>query len=63
MYITVGDPALVLWPSYDNFRLTAQVAGAHVMFFELNNDFTFDAEAFEAKFVFNLFKLFLKETE
>lgn len=49
MYITVGDPALVLWPSYDNFRLTAQVAGAHVMFFELNNDFTFDSEAFEAK--------------
>ena len=49
MYITVGDPALVLWPSYDNFRLTAQVAGAHVMFFELNNDFTFDAEAFEEK--------------
>lgn len=49
MYITVGDPALVLWPSYDNFRLTAQVAGAHVMYFELNKDFTFDAEAFEAK--------------
>lgn len=49
LYITVGDPALILWPSYDNFRLTAQVAGAHVMFFELNNDFSFDAEAFEAK--------------
>lgn len=49
MYITVGDPALVLWPSYDNFRLTAQVAGAHVMFFELNDDFSFDAEAFEDK--------------
>lgn len=49
MYITVGDPALILWPSYDNFRLTAQVAGAHVMFFELNDDFSFDSEAFEAK--------------
>lgn len=49
MYITVGDPALVLWPSYDNFRLTAQVAGAHVMFFELGEDFSFDAGAFEAK--------------
>lgn len=49
LYITVGDPALILWPSYDNFRLTAQVAGAHVMFFELDDDFTFDAEAFEAK--------------
>ena len=49
LYIAVGDPALILWPSYDNFRLTAQVAGAHVMFFELNDDFTFDAEQFEAK--------------
>ena len=49
LYITVGDPALILWPSYDNFRLTAEVAGAHVMFFELNNDFTLDTEAFEAK--------------
>lgn len=49
LYITVGDPALILWPSYDNFRLTAQVAGAHVMYFELNDDFTFDSEAFEAK--------------
>ena len=49
MYITVGDPALILWPSYDNFRLTAQVAGAHVMFFELEHDFTFHADAFEEK--------------
>lgn len=49
LYITVGDPALILWPSYDNFRLTAQVAGAHVMFFELNNEFIFDAKAFETK--------------
>lgn len=49
MYITVGDPALILWPSYDNFRLTAQVAGAHVMFFELANDFSFHADEFEAK--------------
>lgn len=49
LYITVGDPALILWPSYDNFRLTAQVAGAHTMFFEINEDFSFDADAFEAK--------------
>ena len=49
LYITVGDPALILWPSYDNFRLTAQVAGAHIYFFELNDDFSFNAEQFEAK--------------
>ena len=48
LYISVGDPTLILWPSYDNFRLTAQVAGAHVMFFELNNEFEFNAEQFEA---------------
>lgn len=49
LFITVGDPVLILWPSYDNFRLTAQVAGAHLMFFELNEDFSFDAEKFEDK--------------
>ena len=49
MYITVGDPALILWPSYDNFRLTAQVAGANVMFFELNEEFEFDKDLFEMK--------------
>lgn len=49
LYITVGDPVLILWPSYDNFRLNAQVAGAHVLFFELNDDFSFDAERFEAR--------------
>ena len=49
MFITVGDPVLILWPSYDNFRLTAQVAGAHVMFYELNDNFEFDKQAFENK--------------
>lgn len=47
LYITVGDPALILWPSYDNFRLTAEVAGARIMFFELNPDFTLDKNRFE----------------
>ena len=49
LFITVGDPVLLLWPSYDNFRLTAQVAGAHTMFFETNEDFSFDTEKFEEK--------------
>lgn len=49
LFITVGDPVLILWPSYDNFRLTAQVAGAHVMFFELKEDFSFDPDKFEDK--------------
>lgn len=49
MYITVGDPCLIVWPSYDNFRLTAQVAGAQVMFYELDDNFKFDKEQFEEK--------------
>lgn len=48
MYINVGDPVLILGPSYDNFRLTAEVNGASVFFFEFNEDFTFDKDSFEA---------------
>lgn len=47
LFISVGDPVLLLWPSYDNFRLTAQVAGAHVMFYEMNGDFKFEPNTFE----------------
>lgn len=47
MYITVGDPVLILWPSYDNFRLTAEVAGARVMFYELEDDFSLNKKEFE----------------
>lgn len=47
MYISVGDPVLILGPSYDNFRLTAEVNGANVFFFEYNADFSFDSVAFE----------------
>lgn len=49
LFITVGDPVLLLWPSYDNFRLTAQVAGAHVMYYEMDQDFSFNASMFEEK--------------
>lgn len=47
MFITVGDPVLIMWPSYDNFRLTAQVAGANLMFFEMDTDFCLDREKFK----------------
>ncbi len=49
LFITVGDPVLLLWPSYDNFRLTAQVAGAHMMFYEMNEECQFNPEGFEDK--------------
>lgn len=40
LYITVGDPVLIVWPSYDNFRLTAEVSGGHVFYYNFNDDFT-----------------------
>lgn len=47
VFVSVGDPVLMLGPSYDNFRLTCQANGADVSFFRYGRDFTFDAEAFE----------------
>lgn len=46
-FISVGDPVMILAPSYDNFRLTCQANGADVYFSYYNDDFTFDAERFE----------------
>ncbi len=46
-FISVGDPVMILGPSYDNFRLTCQANGADVFFSNYREDFTFDAEAFE----------------
>lgn len=46
MYITVGDPILVLGPTYDNFRLTSQAQGADVHYFNYESDFSLDKDAF-----------------
>lgn len=46
LYIAPGDPVLILWPSYDNFRLTAEANGARLFFSELGQDFNFELEAF-----------------
>lgn len=48
VFISVGDPVMILGPSYDNFRLTCQANGAEVFFHFYEDDFTFDAEKFEA---------------
>ena len=48
VYISVGDPIMILGPSYDNFRLTCQANGAEVFWSNYSDDFTFDAERFEA---------------
>jgi histidinol-phosphate aminotransferase len=46
MYITVGDPILVLGPTYDNFRLTSQAQGAIVHYYNYKDDFTLDEQGF-----------------
>jgi histidinol-phosphate aminotransferase len=46
MYITVGDPILILGPTYDNFRLTSQAQGAVVHYFNYNDDFTLNEKEF-----------------
>lgn len=46
-FISVGDPVMILGPSYDNFRLTCQANGADVYFSNYREDFTFDAEQFK----------------
>lgn len=48
VFISVGDPVMILGPSYDNFRLTCQANGADVFFTYYNDDFSFDAQKFEA---------------
>ena len=49
LYITVGDPVLLLGPTYDNFRLTAEVCGANVFYFNIDETFMFDMGAFVAR--------------
>lgn len=46
-FISVGDPVMILGPSYDNFRLICQANGADVFFSNYKEDFTFDAMIFE----------------
>ena len=39
LYITVGDPVLIMGPSYDNFRLTAEICGGNIFYYDIGNDF------------------------
>lgn len=47
VFISVGDPVMILGPSYDNFRLTCQANGADVFFTNYEEDFSFDSVKFE----------------
>lgn len=42
LYIGAGDKVLILWPSYDNFRSTAEMNGADIVYSEMDSDFTLD---------------------
>lgn len=46
LFISVGDPIVILWPSYDNFRLTSEVNGSHVFYYSFNDDFSFNKDGF-----------------
>lgn len=46
LYITVGDPVLLLGPTYDNFRLTAEVCGADIFYHTLDESFIFNPQLF-----------------
>ena len=46
LYITVGDPVLLLGPTYDNFRLTAEVCGADIFFYNIKESFEFNPKEF-----------------
>lgn len=47
VFIGVGDPVMILGPSYDNFRLTCQANGGEVYYSNYNADFSFNDERFE----------------
>ena len=49
VFISAGDPIMILGPFYDNFRLTCQANGADVYFSYYNDDFSFDADKFESE--------------
>lgn len=46
MFINDGDKVVILWPSYDNFRVTAEINGANIVYFKYDEEFSFDREAF-----------------
>lgn len=49
MFVGVGDPILILGPTYDNFRLTCESQGAQIYYFEYSADFQLDKLAFKEK--------------
>ncbi len=48
VFVSVGDPVLILGPTYDNFRLTCESQGARIEYSNLSAQFIFDPQKFEA---------------
>jgi histidinol-phosphate aminotransferase len=48
VFVSVGDPVLILGPTYDNFRLACESQGARIEYSNLSETFIFDAQKFEA---------------
>lgn len=46
-YLDVHSRVLILSPSYDNFRLTAESCGAEVIYADMRSNFTVDYDLFE----------------
>ncbi|MDD4111313.1 MAG: histidinol-phosphate transaminase [Clostridia bacterium] len=46
LYITVGSSVVLIWPTYDNLRLTIETSGGIIHYFDFNNDFSFDNSLF-----------------
>ena len=49
MYVSAGDPILILGPTYDNFRLTCETQGGRINYFNYNGNFTLDEDKFIEK--------------
>lgn len=49
MFVGVGDPILILGPTYDNFRLTCESQGAQIYYHDYSSNFELDQEAFKNK--------------
>jgi histidinol-phosphate aminotransferase len=49
MFVGVGDPILILGPTYDNFRLTCESQGAQIYYYDYSSEFELDKIEFKNK--------------
>jgi len=49
MFVGVGDPILILGPTYDNFRLTCESQGAQIYYFDYSDSFELNKVDFKGR--------------